>query len=568
MKRIYTKIGSTLLALTLAFASSGCDKVLDIAPNDRYSETAAYASIRNLDLYVKSFYGVLMSPNTAEIRRTDGDLSDFYTDLMKATFYNQTFSHNDKVFYQPSMFIESFPLDNWTDMTQRIKRINEFVVDYNHGLLKDLPAKEIDKRVGEARFWRAFAYQEMITRYGGVVLRTNEDKVDDQADRSKARSSEQECWDYVISEYKKATELLPESWPEYDLGRVTKSTAWGMIARAALYAGRWDEALSAVAEVDKTGKYALLDDYAKIYTTPHNKEILLAAYFERPNLQHVFDNYYGAPADFPGHRQGVCATPTEEFAGTFEIKINGRWEAFSWDKVNTLGLDPWKDRDPRFYATILYNGAPWKRLIDVTSKRWERRNLELYRGGADGFHKFDVNDNDTYSTTTGYVIRKYLQYDPQLDFQTDKSDQYWIEMRYAELILIKAEALARQGQLTQAYKELNRLRTTRASVQLTPLTTRSSWEDFFGDLQKERIRELGLEGHRFWDLRRWGIAQKVMDGLVRHGVKITKAGDGFRYEYISVDTQPLSFPDRYTINPIPVREVKNNTALEQNALWK
>lgn len=88
------------------------------------------------------------------------------------------------------------------------------------------------------------------------------------------------------------------------------------------------------------------------------------------------------------------------------------------------------------------------------------------------------------------------------------------------------------------------------------------------DLQKERIRELGLEGHRFWDLRRWGIAQKVMDGMVRHGVKITKSPSGFKYQYIEVDTQPLSFPDRYMINPIPLNEVRNNSALEQNAQWK
>lgn len=475
MKRIHNRLTYLLLTLGLAFALSGCDKVLDIVPNDRYSEATAYANLKNLDLYVKSFYGVMMSPNTAEIR-SRGYMSELYTDLMKPTFYNQVVSNNDKVFYQPSMFNESFALDNWADMYDRIKRINEFIVDYNKGAI-NLPEEEVAQRVGEARFWRAFAYQELIIRYGGVVLRNSEEKVDDHVDRAKARSTESECWDYVLSEFKKAVELLPESWPEYDMGRVTKGTAQALIARSALYAGRWDEALSAAAEVDKLQKYALLDDYAKVFNTPHNKELILTAYFEKPNLQHEFDNFYGASADFPGHETGVLATPTEEFAGSFEIKIDGTWQEFTWDKVNKLGIDPWKDRDPRFYATILYNGAPWTHLTDVAAKRWEPRTLELYVGGADGFHPFSVADNTSRSSTTGYVVRKYLQYDKESDMQSVKSDQYWIEMRYAEIILIKAEAYARKGQFTQAYQELNKLRTTRQSVQLSALPVQASWDD-------------------------------------------------------------------------------------------
>lgn len=563
--RLLTAACSVLMALPIVVTS--CSDPLEIEPNDRYSEHTAYANMRNLDLHVKSFYGVLMSPNTAEIR-SQGFMSELYTDLMKPTFFNQNFSNNDRVYYLPEAYTQSFIQDNWGDMYGRIKRINEFLVDANKGMLSQLPQEEVAIRVAEARFWRAFAYQELIQRYGGVVLRISEEKVDDQNDRSKARSSAEECWDFVLGEYKKAAEVLPDEWPSLELGRVTKGTALAMSARAALYAGRWDAALSAVSAVDGLNKYRLMDDYSAVFTTPHNPELILAAYFDKPNLQHTFDNLYGAPADFPGHETGVAATPTEEFAGAYQIKVGEEWQDFSWDLVNSNGLDPWKDRDPRFYATILYNGAPWTQLVDAPSKRWEPRKLELYEGGADGFHEFHITDNTSRSTTTGYIVRKYLQYDKESNMLNIKSDQYWIEMRYAELIMIKAEALARQGKFTQAYEELNRIRTTRASVQLPPLAVTGSWEEFLADLQQERIRELGLEGHRFWDLRRWGIARKVMDGKVRHGVKITKSGDDFIYKYIPVDTQPLSFPERYMLNPIPLSEFKNNAALEQNELWK
>lgn len=568
MKRFTKRLGYLLLLpLTLVYATR-CNGVLDIDPNDRYSETTAYANMQNFDLYIKSFYGVLMTANTAEIR-SGGHMSELYTDLMKPTFYNQNFSGNDKVFYEPSMFTQVFALDNWNDMYDRIRRINEFIVDYNKGMVNHLSQEEVNYRVGEARFWRAFAYNELIPRYGGVVLRIAEDKLDNQNDRSKARASETDSWDFVIAEYKKAIDLLPAIWSAGEKGRVTKSTGYGLLARAALYAERWDEALNAISELDKLNQHRLIDDYAAIYTTPHNPELILAGYFEAPNLQHRFDNLYGASADIknvPDH--GVAATPTEEFAGAFEINVNGTWQEFSWNTVNTQGLDPWTNRDPRFYSTILYNGAPWKRLEDIPSKRWEPRNLQLFVGGEDGFHHFNIADNTTRSTTTGYVVRKYLQYSAESDMQTRLSDQYWIEMRYAEIILIKAEALARKEQFNQAYQELNKLRTTRASVQLPSLPVKTGWADFLEDLQKERIRELGLEGHRFWDLRRWGIAQEVMDGLIRHGVKITKIDDDFNYEYIEVDTQPLAFPDRYVIHPIPLNEVQNNAALEQNDLWK
>ena len=567
MRQIIAKIAALCFSLgALSTAITGCSDPLEINPNDRYSEHTAYANMKNLDLHVKSFYGVLMSPHTAEIR-SNGRMSELYTDLMKPTFYNQSFSENDKIFYQPQSYTQAFVLDNWADMYSRIKRINEFLVDCNKGKLSELPQEEVAIRIAEARFWRAFAYQELIQRYGGVVLRISEEKVDDQNDRSKARSSEKECWDFVLSEYAKAAEKLPEEWPALELGRVTKGTAWALMSRAALYAGRWQEALDAVSQVESLSKYALLDDYSKVFTTEHNKELILAAYFDKPSLQHNFDNYYGASADFLGHETGVVATPTEEFAGSYEIKVGDEWMPFSWDEVTSAGIDPWKDRDPRFYATILYNGAPWKRLVDVANKRWEPRHLELFVGGVDGFHEYDTADN-TRSTTTGYVVRKYLQYDPESDLINIKSDQYWIEMRYAEVLLIKSEALARLGKYTEAYQELNKLRTTRASVQLPALSLKASWEEYLGDLQLERIRELGLEGHRFWDLRRWGIAQRVMDGMQRHGVKITKSDDHFVYQYIAVDPQPLVFPERYLINPIPLNEFKNNAALEQNEQWK
>jgi hypothetical protein len=101
------------------------------------------------------------------------------------------------------------------------------------------------------------------------------------------------------------------------------------------------------------------------------------------------------------------------------------------------------------------------------------------------------------------------------------------------------------------------------------LSQQTTLDAYLDDLQKERICELGLEGHRYNDIIRWGIATKVLNGQRVHGVKVTKNSDGsFSYNVIDADTQDRYFPEKYTIFPIPYAEVQRNSLCEQNDLWK
>ena len=100
---------------------------------------------------------------------------------------------------------------------------------------------------------------------------------------------------------------------------------------------------------------------------------------------------------------------------------------------------------------------------------------------------------------------------------------------------------------------------------LPVLAQKGNWQDYLQDLAKERICELGLEGHRFFDLVRWGIAVETLNNKRLHGVKITRTGDGFSYERVECDTQDRLFPEKYTI---PYAELQNNTLCEQNEIWK
>ena len=101
--------------------------------------------------------------------------------------------------------------NKWDQAYWHIRELNEFLVDMHNGLASGLDQEKLAVRIAEVRVIRAFVYQELVKRYGGVVLRISEEKVDDHTDRSKARSSEAECWDFIINELDKAAKVLPES---------------------------------------------------------------------------------------------------------------------------------------------------------------------------------------------------------------------------------------------------------------------------------------------------------------------------------------------------------------------
>ena len=222
---------------------------------------------------------------------------------------------------------------------------------------------------------------------------------------------------------------------------------------------------------------------------------------------------------------------------------------FEW-AVN--GSDPYTGREPRFYATVLYNDA-----------LWEGRRIQTYAGGTDARQNFK-RTGAVQSTTTGYFFRKFLTEDQQ-GWEKNGSSHFGIFLRYAEVLLNKAEALAQMGDLANATIELNRVR---ERVGLPGRATAASLEEFMGYIRHERIVELAGEGFRYWDLRRWRLAEDVINGQVVHGVDVTKKPDGtFSYTRIDVDDASKGtrvFPERYYYFAIPIAEETNNKLFGEN----
>lgn len=550
------------LVAAMAVMSPACD-TLDFDPTGQYSDATAYASISNLDLYVKDMYMMYHSIANVECGSSLNMLEDAWTDLVKTSWFGVGQPQNSFFSRANSMTVESNPRSNWSTMYTHIKKFNYFLVDAKAGKMNGLPKAEVAQRVAEVRFLRAFAYQELAKYHGGVVLRVSEDKVDDQHENAKARASKEETWDFILGEYDKAIADLPETWASGDYGRVTKSAAEAMKARAALYAGRWDVAYTAADNVIKSGKYSLSTSLGDIYTNSNNSEIIIPVLFEQSKKQHNFDTYLCPPsyAEKMGYKDqyGAAATPTEEYASQFDIKVGNKWEAFDWDNMAKYGNEPFLNRDPRFYQSILANGSTF-----------QGQQIQCWEGGSDQCMMYaQTGQDNVHRSTTGYYIRKFLcsnTGDKAYNYVDKLSDQYWIEMRLAEVYFIRSEAAARQDLWGQAYDDLNVIR-NRATLPDAP--QKNSWEDYLVDLQKERICELGLEGHRYDDIMRWGISQEVLNGKRTHGVWVTKnADDTFSYEVIEADNYDRIFPKKYEIFPIPYAEIQNNPLCDQNDVWK
>lgn len=535
--------------------SVSCDDVLNIDPSDRFSPASVWENSEALEQYVYGFYALLKE----KVEVYDAaNFTDAYSDIMKSGSWDQYNHAYNYALLQEAYFNSDSagPFECWSNNYGRIRRHNEFLRDAPDYI--SLHGEEfITRRMAEVRFMRAFAYYQLIRVYGGVVLRT---AVDGPAENDKPRASEEESWNLVISDLEYAGKNLPESWDDEYTGRVTKAAAYGLLSRVALYAKKWDRAVSAA---DSCALYGgkLAANYADIFNNADNEENILVVRFmqgySNTGLSHRADQFFRPIGDKAAHGDATlygAFGPTSELVDSYEVQnADGEWVDFSWDdfenqRISNPDLSPYDNRDPRFYTTVLYNGASW-----------EGRTIDTKPGGADGLIEFNTS-GAAGATCTGYYFKKYIT-ENETGWDTKGSSHFGIILRYAEVLLNKAEALAELDDISGALSVLNEIR---GRVGL-PAKSASSRDEFMELLRHERMVELAGEGFRYWDLRRWRLAEDVINGQCAHGVKITQSGDRLNYEQIEVDDGLTRvFYDRYYAFSIPVSERANNTLCGDN----
>lgn len=551
----------------LSIGTQSCNDVLDLNNTQELSDLAVWNTESATEMYVTAAYKTFTDVSQVSNSRTM--YFDSYSDLMKSTAWDQYNHAYNKVLMQASSFStgSAGAFECWADVYGRIRRANVLLDEITRYGVPRYGEDWCNIRRAEVRLCRAFCYYRLIRVYGGVVIRTETsgtNGVDDgffEADIHRKRATEAESWDFVIKELQWAAEYLPETWPSAWEGRATKKTAYGLISRMALYANQWQTAIDAANKVKELGA-ALADDYAKVFQVDgeqdNSKEILFALYYLKGSVTHYYDKYNRPFGDNSIYTTQVYAehVPTAELADLYEFKDGSE---FDWNTYKQNHDNPYTDREPRFHATIMYNGC-----------KWENRTIQTYVDGSDGFVAFTQSGSTNGHTCTGYYLRKYLQ-EGNTTFLTDYSYQYDAVLRYAEVLLNKAEAYAQlsyDNYQNEALAALNEVR-QRVGLPAKGIADAPDQDAFMELLRKERCVELAGEGFRYWDLRRWKLAGKVINGQNAHGVKITKNSDNsFSYEKVECDGGSTRvFLEKYYYFSLPTAETSNNKLCENNPYW-
>lgn len=444
-------------------------------------------------------------------------------------------------------------LSSWDAYYSNIKNCNIFFANIDALQGFDEPKRNL--LTGEMIFFRAFYYMDLVSKFGGVPLITRAYALDD-SEMMIPRNSYEECSKFVIDEFQKAANLLPDKNTGSNFGRVTKGAALAMKCRMQLYAAsplwnptndakKWEAAATTAEEVMKLG-YTLDPDYKGLFLNPASPEIIFQRLYTT-EFGHWFD-WENTPNGWNGY-SATCVL--QEFVDSYEME-NGTMPDPS--KYATATSDPWLGRDPRFYASIVCDGQPFRNgSVDFYI------NEDGKTGGTDS--EFGI-DAWNYSKSH-YTIRKFM--DESLNgIWSDKGKQPWIYCRLGEVYLNYAEAKFHMGDEATAREYVNyiRQRARGGRTGIVPDVTESG-EALLKRIQHERKIELAFEEHRFFDVRRWKIADKTDNGKV-HGISIINLKSGKKkYELYELQDRVFDASKHYLL-PIPSTEIEKNSLLEQN----
>lgn len=503
------------------------------------------------------------------------------------------------------------PDDVWANYYKGIRHANLFLektTDFRKLLVQDtinnkanyiLDVDDFIKLRAEVRFLRAYFYMELIKRYGGVPLVKN--VINENDSYAITRSSFKQCVDYIVEQTDSAYIDLSNHFINYGiaagqtigkgdagtdnnkLGRIEKPAATALKLRALLYAASplnnpsndltlWQKACEAAQQLftDPNAAHVnfLSANYKDLFMsqnttnnlTPRkgaNSGIILTRPFQLNTNTFERANY---PVGMVNAGEGATC-PSQNLVDAFEMKTTGLPidDATSGYNPN----DPYANRDPRLGWIVVLNGSTMGLNTSNVA-----RVVESYVGGADAIGAKQG------ATTTGYYLRKMNVENYNLALAGSKA-KVWVLMRFAEVLLNYAEA-ANEAFGPEAKPVLNgavAVRSAREAVNL--VRTRAGMPNLPAGLTQAQLRdrirnerrvELAFEEHRFFDVRRWKIADKTeVQPLL--GMRVTTTSPGvFTYQKITVE--PRFFSTQMYYYPIPFSEIsKSNGLITQNQGW-
>lgn len=549
-KHIYNFIIFTLPLFLLA----GCEKSLDLTPKDQISDVSFWKNSDQFKLAANDFYFSLQGAHN-------------YTDL-----------NSDIAFGAGAN-----PLSNGTYLAEA----NSAVWDTAYAVIRGTNyllekaresnlGAEIDRWVGEAMFFRAYQYWNLVKKFGGVPLITKVLNIDSE-ELYTARSTQQDIIDYVISNLDSAAEKLPtqSELDPSEFGRVSQGAVLALKARVALYQATWQKyheggnpstyltaAIDAAEQIIASEEYALYTDqgdqsykYLFILQGDDSKEVILARRYYANRATHNWTRELWFNFMIPTKNLADLYLTTDGLPIDQSPLFEGYDELAS----------EFQNRDPRMAMTFIVPGD------------------SIYADGGEWAVTYP-GFTGTNATQTGYMLRKFL--DETLEATQFQGQYDFKEFRYAEVLLILAEALyERDGTISD--NDLNRtINLIRSRVNMPALTNAfvtANGLNMLDEIRRERTVELAFEGFRRDDLRRWKTAETVLPNALK-GVKFV--GTEYQQTYpdlvvgtdIQVDengfieTEPAASrqfnANKHYLDWIPLQQIQlSKGSLTQNPGW-
>jgi starch-binding outer membrane protein, SusD/RagB family len=509
-------------ALGVALLAAGCDdEFLTTLPPDQVSSAIFWTQQKDAELAVIALY----NQNQGEqlFLRLDAATDNAWAQQAFDEWYTIGQGAVDA--------LNSRINGSWNTSYTGIRRANEVLANIDK-IEVISPASLRDRLKGEASFWRAYHYINLINLYGDVPLFLTPISIEEG--EAASRTPRAQVADQILKDLDYAASVLPTTYAGTERGRVTKGAALAFKARAALYEGRWAVAEDAAKAVMDLNLYRLQANYADLthYAGDTSAELILTDVREKGvRGQGIFGSIAA------NSLLGVSTiTPLRELIDSYQMKDG---LPTSQSTLDTPAA-PYADRDPRMYATVLYPGASYCGVA--------YNSLPGSKGG-------DEVRKDFNTTSTGFQFIKYVDCADRTDRGNSGID--FILMRYADVLLMHAEAKIEQNELDQSvYDAINAVRTRAGMPAITGGKTQAQLRDA---LRYERRAEFVLEGRRLFDIRRWRIAEQVMPGQ-KYGIDYVDGGQVKKW----IADARLFNPARDYLWPIPQRELGLMPNLTQN----
>lgn len=536
---------SALAAALLLPAFTSCDSIFDDAPIDKLAENEIWGSEKLLDEYTGGWYrhmdnGFYILVSTI-IKNLGEEFDPWYGDQLTVGRRDWYQSGYGELLKGSQVMISNRSALVWQAAYEQIRSVNKLI---EHEA--ELPASIHDRIMGEAHFFRAWYYYCLLRRYGGTILidRTFDPLVSEE---KFPRSSFEKTVNFIAEEAYDAAKLLPVTHESAHTGRVTRGAAYALAGKAFYWAAgakfqnagneylgfpadRSEEMLGEAAKaydllfglhaydlmpVNTATREQAVAGYRDVFLTKNSIEsILEVQHSDDGDFIYGFGHKLDRDATLPSLGGINCAyNPTQNHVDEYFMANGKTIEDPSYDPEN-----PYGNRDVRFYANILYDGALWRgNKVDthysyVDGKRVAGADLTAY------------GTSTTASITrTGYYMAKFLRENQTIDDnETFASSQNYIIWRFAEILLDYAEIDFRLRRPDDALDKINRIRRRVGTPELESVT--------YGDILRERRVELAMEKTTYWDILRNGEAEQKLNGSSNplYGITIIENPDGSR----------------------------------------